>query len=175
MPYAIELYLDGEASAMIGKIHSTLRNNGIHIDEGTSPHVSLCIYQDLPLDEFEGALRRFAGELRPFDVTFPRVDAFRTAQPVIFLAPEAGTQLLDVHERFHNRFRTYRERVWQYYRPGVWVPHCTLCMDLSQEMFQAATRLLKDLALPIHARFERIGILEFHPNKQLSVFDLGEM
>lgn len=43
MPYAIELYLDEESSTKIGKIHARLRQCGINVDEGASPHVSLCM------------------------------------------------------------------------------------------------------------------------------------
>ncbi|SDY53742.1 hypothetical protein SAMN05660462_00257 [Proteiniborus ethanoligenes] len=48
MPYAIELYLDDEGSTRINEIRSELQKNKIYIDEGTKPHVSLCIYGDIP-------------------------------------------------------------------------------------------------------------------------------
>lgn len=173
MPYAIELYLDKETSMKINEIYSTLRESGINIDEGTRPHVSLCIYEYLPIVEFENDLKQFAKETRPFEVIFSHVDAFQTEQPVIFLAPEITPELLDVHRKFHDSFSKYGDDVWEYYKPKVWVPHCTLCMDLSQDMYKSATEILKGVKLPINARFEKIGTLEFRPNKQLSVFDLG--
>lgn len=48
MPYEIELYLDDEGSTRINEIRSELQKNKIYIDEGTKPHVSLCIYGDIP-------------------------------------------------------------------------------------------------------------------------------
>ncbi len=174
MPYAIELYLDKEASTKIDEIHSKLRQNGINVDDGTMSHVSLCIYENLPIVEFENELKLFAKETKMVKVMFSHVDAFRTQQPVIFLAPEVTPQLLDVHRKFHDSFNKYGDWVWEYCKPKIWVPHCTLCMDLTLDMYEKATEILKGVKLPINARFERIGILEFRPSKQqLSVFDLG--
>lgn len=173
MPYAIELYLNEKASTAIEQIHSTLKENGIKIDEGTKPHLSLCIYEDLPLVEFEAGLRRFARTIKPFEVTFPKIDAFKTERPVIFLAPQVSSDLLEAHEKFHDNFKKYSDSVWEYYRPKVWVPHCTLCMDLSQDMYSEATKILTNVQLPIKGSFERIGILKFRPNEQLSIFELG--
>ena len=173
IPYAIELYLDKEASMKIDEIHSALRESGISIDEGTRPHVSLCIYGNLPIEEFENDLKQFAKETRPFEVIFSHVDAFQTEQPVIFLAPETSPELFDAHRKFHDCFSKYGDDVWEYYKPKIWVPHCTLCMDLSQDMYKRAMKILEGVKLPINARFEKIGTLEFCPNKQLAVFDLG--
>ncbi len=47
-------------------------------------------------------------------------------------------------------------------------------MNLSQDMYLRAMEILKGVQLPIKATFESVGgILKFHPNEQLSVFDLG--
>jgi hypothetical protein len=43
MPYAIELYLDDESSTQVEKIQKKFQENGINIDKGTKPHVSLSI------------------------------------------------------------------------------------------------------------------------------------
>lgn len=174
MPYAIELYLDKEASAKVREIHLLLKKNGIRIDEGTEPHVSLCIYEDLPIREFEKELRLFAGKIEPFEVVFTHVASFQTAEPVIFLAPEVSQKLLDVHLQFNDDFSKYNDAVWDYYRPQTWVPHCTLCMGLTRDMYIRAQEILKDVGLPIKATFKRIGVLKFRPNEQLFTFGLGE-
>ncbi|HHY15695.1 MAG TPA: 2'-5' RNA ligase family protein [Firmicutes bacterium] len=173
MPYAIELYLDKKGANAVEQIHLALRENGITVDWGTKPHVSLCIYEDLPIGEFEAALKLFAGEIAPFEVTFSNVDAFQTERPVVFLAPKVTPELAAVHRKFHDYFRQYSDTAWHYYKPGVWIPHCTLGMNLSQDMYLRAMEILKGVQLPIKATFESVGILKFHPNEQLSVFDLG--
>lgn len=173
MSYSIELYMDKEASAAITKIHSILEKNGISIDEGMEPHVSLCIYGNLPIEKFKDELRLFARKIEPFEVSFFSIDAFKTEKPVIFLAPKITPELLDAHLQFHDNFSKYSNSVYEYYKPKVWIPHCTLCMGLSQEMYIKASKILKDIQLPIKGTFEQIGIFKIQPNEQLSIFNLG--
>lgn len=173
MPYAIELYFDQKAAEQVGNIHNKLKRNGIRIDEGTKPHVSLCIYQDIPEQAFTEELRLFARRTKPLGVSLSMVGTFQTERPVIFLSPTGTSGLFALHQAFHDNFAKYAEAVWDYYRPGIWVPHCTLCMDLSPDMYRRAMEMLEGVQLPIEATFEAVGILEFHPNKQLSVFELG--
>lgn len=41
--------------------------------------------------------------------------------------------------------KQYDGQVWEYYKPEQWVPHSTLCMNLSKEMFKKSTELYKIL------------------------------
>ncbi len=89
--------------------------------------MSLCIYEDLPIGEFEAALKLFAGEIAPFEVTFSNVDAFQTERPVVFLAPPKVTpELAAVHRKFHDYFRQYSDTAWHYYKPGSGFPPIAL-------------------------------------------------
>lgn len=152
MPYAIELYLDDESSTQVEKIQKKFQENGINIDKGTKPHVSLSIYQD---------------------ITFYNIGVFTNDKPIIFLAPKITKKLLNVHTNFHYYFEKFDDSVWDYYRPSQWVPHCTLCMNLTEDMFSKSIKFLRDITFPIEARFEKISILEFSPNKQLMKYKLG--
>ena len=173
MPYAIELYLDDESSTQVEKIQKKFQENGINIDKGTKPHVSLSIYQDIPLESFSKELKSFAKKIRPFEVTFSNIGVFTNDKPIIFLAPKITKKLLNVHTNFHYYFEKFDDSVWDHYRPSKWVPHCTLCMNLTEDMFSKSTKFLRDITFPIEARFEKIGILEFSPNKQLMKYKLG--
>lgn len=99
MPYAIELYLDDESTSKIDKIRSEFKKNEISIDEGTEPHVTLSIYQDIPLDIFENKLKLFAKEIQSFEIIYSSIGIFTNDNPVIFLAPVVTSLLLDVHNK----------------------------------------------------------------------------
>src|SRR5690554_4378501 len=113
MPYAIELYLGDEGSAKINEIRSELKRNKINIDEGTKPHVSLSIYEDIPIVDFEKELNSYAKRLKTFEVIFSHVGEFITDKPVIFLEPKITPELLDVHKKFHHYFSKYDDLVWE--------------------------------------------------------------
>lgn len=76
MGYAVVLYFDDEASAKIEEIRSELKKNEISIDEGIKPHLSLAVYDDLPIADFEEEFKLYAEEVKPFAVVFPRVGEF---------------------------------------------------------------------------------------------------
>jgi len=66
MPYAIELYLDDSSSKKINDIRNKLLSNNITIDEGTDPHISLAIYEDIPVEMFSNELKTFAKKINLF-------------------------------------------------------------------------------------------------------------
>lgn len=172
MPYAIELYLDNKSSEIIKSIREDLRSSKINVDEGTDPHITLAIYDNFKLDIFTEKLKQFSDRLSSEDVTFSSMGIFVLERPVLFLAPVVTKILLSIHSDFYGYFKKYNEKAWDYYKPGSWVPHCTLGIELTWEMVKRANDIIKDLTLPIHGRLEKIGILEFKPNRHLAEFKL---
>ena len=172
MGYAVVLYFDDEASAKIEEIRSELKKNEISIDEGIKPHLSLAVYDDLPIPDFEKEFREYAEEVKSFPVVFSHVGEFPTGRQVLFLEPKITPELLETHKRFHACFSKYNDLAWAYYRPGMWWPHCTLCLNLTEEMYRKAKELLKGIKLPVEARAEKIGLVEFSPHKELVSFSL---
>ncbi|HHU92198.1 MAG TPA: 2'-5' RNA ligase family protein [Halanaerobiaceae bacterium] len=174
MGYAVLLYFDDEVSAKIGEIRFELKRNEINIDEGIKPHLTLSVYDNLPILDFEKEFGLYVKEVKPFEVIFYRIGEFKRDKPaVIFLEPEMTPELLEVHNDYHNYFSKYNQLAWEYYKPGIWYPHCTLCLNLSEEMYKKAKELLNDVELPLKARVEKIGIIEFPPHRELINFNLG--
>lgn len=172
MPYAIELYFDEESKKKVDQIRNQLEFNSINIDKGTKPHISLAIYEDIPIERFKEDLQMFSNELKPFDITLSSVGMFVTQEPVIYLAPTVTKELLDIHEKFHIFFEKYNNQTWDYYLPGKWVPHCTLAMNLNDKMVNKTIDICRNSQLPINVKINWIGILEFKPNKQLIEYKL---
>jgi len=56
---------------------------------------------------------------------------------------------------------------WDHYRPGTWVPHCTLATDMEPDQFGAALAIAGRVSLPLECRVGEVGIVEFRPVKQL--------
>ena len=62
---------------------------------------------------------------------------------------------------------------WDHYRPGAWVPHCTLASDLEPQQFGSALAIAGRTSLPFECRLVEVGIVEFRPVKQLVSRVLG--
>ncbi|WP_427340734.1 hypothetical protein [Caloranaerobacter sp. DY30410] len=78
MPYAIELYFDIESTKKVDKIRNQLELNSINVDKGTKPHISLAIYEDIPIESFKEELQMFSYKVKPFDITLSSVGMFVT-------------------------------------------------------------------------------------------------
>jgi len=167
MPYAIELALDATAAAVVRRVWRELEEAGItHMARsGARPHVSLGIWETLERVAAEGELTQFAAETAAIPFTLASVALFPGV--AVFLAPTVTARLLDLHAGFHRRFGPFGEAPWDHYRPGVWVPHCTLATDLEPPQFGAALAIAGRAPLPLECRLVEIGIVEFRPVKPL--------
>ena len=173
MPFAIELALDPAAGAAVRRIWRELEAAGITdmARSGADPHISLGIWNALDLRACQAELAAFAREIEPIPVTLASVRTFSTG--TVFLAPGADPGLVALHAGFHRRFAQLGTGAWDYYAPGLWVPHCTLAMDLTPELTPTALAIARRAPLPLGGRLERIGIVAFRPVRQRCGFDLG--
>jgi 2'-5' RNA ligase len=172
MPYAVELALDHAAGAEVRAIWRALEGAGI-VDlarSGAEPHVSLGIWAALDLPALEAALATFARGQRPLDVVFASVETFSGG--VVYLATEATAAQRDAQAELHRRVACLGTGAWAHYAPGVWVPHCTLAMDLTPAQLTIALALARRAPLPLRARLVRVAIVEFRPVREIRAFDL---
>lgn len=139
MPFAIELVLDPAAGAAVRRIWRELEAAGITAmaRAGAHPHISLGIWEALDLPAAQAELAAFAGEIEPIPVTLAGVRTFSTG--AVFLAPEAAPGLAALHAGLHRRFAHLGTGLWEDYAPGRWVPHCTLAMDLTEDLMPVAS------------------------------------
>jgi len=173
MPYAYELALDPEAAAVVQRAWRELADAGIGYmaASGVRPHVTLGIWATLDRDRAEAELTRLAAETPPVRVTFTSVGLFPGV--AVFLAPTVTAELLELHAGFHRRFARFGEAPSDDYRPGRWVPHCTIAMDLAPDRFGDALAIAGRAPLPLEAQLVAGGIVEFRPVKQLVFCPLG--
>ena len=176
MPFAVELFLDAAADAAVRAIWRALADAGVlrtMLDIGSHPHVSLADSEDLDAERFRPVLEAFARETRPLECSLASVGVFPTDEGVVFLAPVVTRQLLALHRAFHARCSAFGAEASAYYRPGNWVPHCTLAMGVAPAAVPEAVRVCLDAGVPIRGRFERVALVEFRPVRVVYAFDLA--
>ena len=69
---------------------------------------------------------------------------------VLWLGPAPNRELLDHQEQVYQRLTGAGIDVWDKYRPGSWVPHCTLSMRVPNPLMGTAIRRCLEM-LPIEA------------------------
>jgi len=173
MPYAVELALDPITTGAVRRVWRELADAGIGYmaGSGAHPHVSFGIWETLDLARADAELTRFAAETPPIDLRLASVGLFPGV--AVYLAPVVTEDLLGLHASLHRRIDCFGAGAWENYREGVWVPHCTLAMDLEANQFGTALALAGRVGLPIQCRLVDIGIVEFRPVRQVVSHTLG--
>jgi 2'-5' RNA ligase len=164
MPFAVELLLDGRAREAVRGVWEALRDAGVStsmLDTGSRPHVTLAVYEDLELPPFKRQAEAFFASETAIDVPLSGVGTFQSEEGVVYLAPVVTPELLGLHQRFHRRFDHLAAGAWAYYRPGVWVPHCTLALHVADEDRGRAFEIALAGGLPTRARLRTACVERF--------------
>lgn len=173
--YAVELYLEPAAEAAVRSVWADLSAAGFVESvppEGARPHVSLAVFDTLDEPSARARVASLAQEIAPFEVRLGSVGVFPGDQAIVFFAPVVTAELLDLHARLHGQFREAGEAEWPYYRPGRWVPHCTLATAVPADRVGEAVALCRKAPLPLDTRFAGIELIHFRPISTLCTYAL---
>ncbi len=170
MSFAVLVYFDPETEQAIRSIQEKLLRRGIRpIPEEMQhqPHLTLGMWNGKTPPDFPESLLQFAGELGRMRLLFSSVGVFPTRDGVIFLAPVVTFELLALHNRFHRAIVPPGLEPDRHYLPGVWVPHCTLGVALTDWEIHAAVDIARESPMPFEGTFESVGVVEFPPLKEV--------
>ncbi|HEX5542615.1 MAG TPA: 2'-5' RNA ligase family protein [Micromonospora sp.] len=152
MVAALELYLDTDATRRIRVLWDALESEGVQslrslLGRRHRPHISLAVAPRLEPEPVADAL---AGMVvaAPLRLSFQHAGQF--VGRVLWLGVTPTAELLSHHAAVHARLLRAGIAVTDHYRPGRWVPHCTLSMRVPNPLMTAAVRRCLEV-LPIEA------------------------
>ena len=126
------------------------------------PHISLAIYDDIPLPLLFKAFDSGFSDLSKVMVRFESLGFFETPHALILWAvPNLPRQISSVHEEIHAQIGPIHSR--PYYRPGSWVPHCSLATTISLERKPEALAIANQPIDPFDVLFDVADCLSFLP------------
>ncbi len=161
--YAVELYLDRQAAAVIRRIRRVLCEHGIggRLEiPSERPHVSLAVFpSSVDCRVLVPLVRAYAMILPVATVELSAIGTFPTEGNVLFLVPVPSVQLLRTHEELHRRLAAKGLVPSAYYLPGTWVPHCSLGLDIPPAQLASAVELCKGMFSPVQGQLEELGII----------------
>jgi hypothetical protein len=163
MNFAVELLFDEIADERIRELWERIADAGLPsrmLDLGSAPHVTLGVCAELDPVAFGATLGAFAARQAKLHATLVSLGTFSNREGAVFLGLIATPELLALHARFDSVFAASGREPREYYRPGRWVPHCTLTTALDPTQVGAALRVCAEVPLPIQARFESIALVE---------------
>jgi len=163
MNFAVELLFDDVADARVRELWERIAAAGLPsrlLELGNAPHVSLGVCAELDPVAFAAELSIFAAREPKQHATLVSLGTFSNREGAVFLGLIATPELLALHARFDSVFVACAREPREYYRPGRWVPHCTLTTALDPSQVGAALRVCAEVPLPIQARLESIALVE---------------
>ena len=172
MAFTVQLDLDASTEAEIAAIADRLARAAPDLETvrqiGDVHHVSLGVYDALPIDLVLPKFARFAERLTSLDLRLANVGIF--PGDVIFFGPVVTDELLELHCRFHATFAHFSKLFWAHYHPGVWVPHVTVAMNV-RNVSIAVDEVMRDWK-PVSAKLDVLRLIEFRPVRTLFRADL---
>jgi 2'-5' RNA ligase len=159
---ALEMGLDPGADRAIRELWSRLEQLGVPSLEGhvpsIRPHLSLTV-----TDDADG-LRKHAPELAlhgvETEIEMAAVSLFPADRPVLVLAVAPAPELVALHERISAALEVAGVAIWPHYRPGTWLPHCTLSMGVPAGALGQALATCLASPLPLRARLRATALTD---------------
>lgn len=128
---------------------------------GYPPHVTLAIYEGDAVSEEQvrAALEHASRQLGALTLTFDAIGTFGDPPAVLWAAPRPSLSLADAHAAIHDAIDPRHCRA--HYRPGSWVPHCTLGMQIRADQTKAVLSFAAAFRGPIDVIFEALDCVAF--------------
>jgi 2'-5' RNA ligase len=161
---ALELHLDVHATRRLRTLWHALEAEGIPtlaslLAERHRPHVSLAAAARLEPEPIAAAL---AGVSLGVGLTLDLDFVGQFVGRVLWLGVTPTAELLAVHRAVHERLTAAGIEAWDHYRPGRWVPHCTVSMRVPNPLLGTALRRCLEI-LPVRATVTAASVTD-HAN-----------
>ena len=176
MGYAIVLFFDLPSCQRIEDLQKGISQAAGLPAPGNDrprPHITLAVFDTLAnIEPANRVIKNFSHAVFPFEIKLESVGWFPMEDGVMFLGPVVTRQLLDVHESLHRLLNGEGLISVSYYRPGKWVPHCTISSGLPRHAASMVLNEILQSKVFVSVALIEVGLVEFNPVKYLSTFPL---
>ena len=126
------------------------------------PHISLAVYDEIDESILFNAFDAIFSRLPTITVRFEELGHFEAPDRIILWAnPILPTEIEEIHDHIHQAIDINLCR--PNYRPGIWVPHCSLATGINKSRRGEALELMKRSMSPFLVEFDVADCASFYP------------
>jgi len=164
MPGAISVKAMGESAQPIRDLWSWaghFEETPSMTDLGYPPHFTFAIYDSVDTELLNEVVRNvFSGQPK-LHIRFNGLRCFDVSPLVLWAAPEDASELRRLHKLIHGQIDPAQCR--EHYRPGAWVPHCTLATKITESNCAWARSRAAEPIEPFTVKFDAADVVTFPP------------
>jgi 2'-5' RNA ligase len=158
---AVCLLFDAHGEAAVRRLWRRLEEHGVptlltHTHGRHVPHLSYAVLRSYDADQVADALARLPSA-GPVSLNLDAFGMFRRSRTS--LVPSPTRDLARRHERVVEAVESTGAELHRHYRPGVWVPHCTLAPRTTLDRLPTIGAVVFDM-LPLVATADRAALIE---------------
>lgn len=126
------------------------------------PHITFAIYEDADVSELAQSVDAAFSGLDCFEIRFESIGYFDTPNSVVlWAAPKATDRLMVAHSAVHSAIDPSLCRPT--YRPGTWVPHCSLATSIDRSRREEAIQFANQTIEAFDVVFDLADCVRFLP------------
>lgn len=161
MALAVCLLFDSRSEHAITALWHRLEGQGVptlltHTHGRHVPHLSYAVLRTCDLGKVTEAVALLPDE-GPMTLHFDAIGMFRRSRT--WLVPSVTSDIARRQERVVEAVESTGADLHQHYRPGVWVPHCTLAPRTTLERLPLVASAVFDV-LPLTAVVDRAALID---------------
>jgi len=165
MPYAINYRSDDASSNRVRQLWkkcAALEDSPSMEAMQYPPHLTLAIYDDIQQEELFAGFAAAVECLSNLTIRFESLGLFEAPYGIVlWAAPVLPETVLAAHASIHSTIDSSLCR--SNYRPGVWVPHCSLATAISFDRKDEALAIVKQSVEPFEVTFDAVDCASFMP------------
>lgn len=174
MPFAISIKATNETAVPVHDLWeqvSAFEELPSMIALDYPPHITFAIYDEIDTDKLERTLRKVFRDQCGLRLAFDRICYFEHPLLVLWAAPADISTLLPLHKAIHDHIDASLCR--SHYRPGVWIPHCTLATQIRADQRTDALSFTNKPIEPFEVLFDTADCIAFKLIQVINECTLG--
>ncbi|MGV0788630.1 2'-5' RNA ligase family protein [Mycolicibacterium sp. XJ2] len=161
MALAVCLLLNRRSERAIRGLWDRLEDAGVpslrsHTHRRHLPHLSYAVLREWDGIAVVRALENLDGG-GPLELTFDGLGLFRRGR--VWLIAGVSTDLVARQQRVAEAVVASGADLHKHYRPGIWMPHCSLAPRATLDQLPSVAGIVMDV-LPLRARFDHAALID---------------